>query len=72
MNQTVNNYSGGIGIGGVLTVIFVIAKIMGYITWPWLWVFSPLWIGLLVFGGFFLLCMFFLGITALIMRFFGK
>ncbi len=32
----------------LLTVVFVIAKLTGYITWSWWWVFSPIWIGLLI------------------------
>jgi len=27
-----------------LTLIFVVAKIMGYIDWSWWWVFAPTWI----------------------------
>jgi len=33
-----------IGLVGWLTIIFVIAKITGWLSWSWLWVFSPLWI----------------------------
>lgn len=29
------------GFGGVLTIIFVIAKILGYIDWSWWVVFLP-------------------------------
>ena len=36
--------NGGIGITGLLTIVFVIAKITHYIDWSWWWVFSPLWI----------------------------
>jgi len=36
--------SGGIGIGGLLTVAFVVLKLCGVITWSWWWVLSPLWI----------------------------
>jgi hypothetical protein len=32
----------------LLTVLFVALKLMGYITWSWLWVLSPVWISLLV------------------------
>ncbi len=32
----------------ILTLIFVVAKIMGYINWSWWIVFSPLWIGLAI------------------------
>ncbi len=32
----------------VLTLIFVVAKILGLITWSWLWVLCPMWIGLAI------------------------
>jgi hypothetical protein len=41
--------SGGIGLSGILTIIFVVLKLTGLISWPWLWVLSPLWISLLLF-----------------------
>ena len=31
-----------IGFLGMLTLLFAAAKVFGYITWSWLWVFSPL------------------------------
>jgi hypothetical protein len=37
--------SGGIGFFGLLTILFVAMKIMGYINWSWWWVFSPMLIG---------------------------
>ena len=40
--------SGGIGFAGLLTVLFIALKLTGYITWSWLWVLSPLWIGFFV------------------------
>lgn len=43
--------SSGIGFGGLLTVLFVGLKLTGYITWPWVWVLSPLWIPLAIFAG---------------------
>lgn len=36
--------SGGIGFTGALTILFIGLKLGGVITWPWLWVLSPLWI----------------------------
>jgi len=32
--------------GGVtlLTIAFVVLKVLGYIDWSWVWVLSPLWI----------------------------
>lgn len=35
----------GIGIGTLLTIVFVVLKLTGVITWSWIWVLSPLWIG---------------------------
>ena len=29
----------------ILTIVFVILKLCGVITWSWVWVLSPLWIG---------------------------
>ena len=46
-----NNSSGGMGIVGVLTIIFVVLKLTGVgaiATWSWVWVLSPLWIGFIV------------------------
>lgn len=37
---------GGIGFFGLLTILFIGLKLTGHITWPWLWVLSPLWIPL--------------------------
>ena len=28
----------------ILTIIFVVLKVLGLIQWSWLWVFSPIWI----------------------------
>lgn len=36
--------SGGIGISGVLTIVFIVLKLVGVINWSWFWVLSPLWI----------------------------
>ena len=37
--------TGGIGFCSLLTLIFVVFKLLGKITWSWWWVFAPLWIG---------------------------
>ena len=36
--------SGGIGLSGLLTVLFVGLKLTNHITWSWIWVLAPLWI----------------------------
>lgn len=38
-----------IGFFSLLTVIFVIAKIFGYIDWSWLLVFTPTIVGFILF-----------------------
>jgi len=40
--------SSGIGFFGLLTIVFIVMKLMGYITWSWVWVLSPAWIGLAI------------------------
>lgn len=44
-----NSSSSGIGFPGLLTVLFIGLKLTGHITWPWVWVLSPLWISALIF-----------------------
>lgn len=39
-----SNASGGIGFGGLLTIVFIILKLTDHIDWSWWWVLSPLWI----------------------------
>ena len=39
-----NETSGGIGIGMVLFLIFLVLKLTNTIDWSWWWVTSPLWI----------------------------
>ena len=39
-----NNNSGGIGFVGILTIVFIVLKLLGKITWSWWWVLSPIWI----------------------------
>jgi len=36
--------SGGIGFVGLLTVAFIVLKLVGVVGWPWVWVLSPMWI----------------------------
>lgn len=57
--------NGGLGLSGVLTVIFVVLKLVGehfhtpVADWSWWWVLSPLWLppavvlGIVILGGLF-------------------
>lgn len=42
--ENTNTTKGGIGFCGVLTIVFIVLKLIGKISWSWLWVLSPLWI----------------------------
>lgn len=59
MKTEVTVSSGGIGFVGLLTIVFVVLKLLGYIDWSWWWVLSPIWIT-------FILVMFLVGVIVLI------
>lgn len=51
MSKETEKTSSGIGIGGMIFLIFLTLKLGGWgvvATWSWWWVFSPLWIPLLI------------------------
>ena len=49
MNDTsFNTTGGGIGFVGLLTIVFITLKLLGVITWSWVWVLAPLWISLAI------------------------
>ena len=57
MSDNSSARSGGIGFCGLLTIVFIVLKLLGKIDWSWVWVLSPLWIAwaicliiLLIFG----------------------
>lgn len=39
-----NANSGGVGVTGLLLVLFIGLKLSGVISWSWWWVLSPIWI----------------------------
>jgi len=47
-----------IGVAWALTLIFIVLKLTGYIDWAWIWIFAPLWIGVV-----FILCLIILAET---------
>jgi len=36
--------SGGVGVAGLLGIVFIVLKLTGIIAWSWLWVLAPFWI----------------------------
>lgn len=47
-----NNKTASFPLLGILGLIFITLKLIGYIAWSWLWVLSPFWIpfGVVVFA----------------------
>lgn len=39
---------GGLGIVSVLTIFFIVLKLLGVIQWSWIWVLSPIWISAVI------------------------
>lgn len=39
---------GGLGIVSVLTIVFIVLKLLGVIKWSWIWVLSPIWISAVI------------------------
>lgn len=44
MSNNASSSSGGIGFLGLLTIVFIVLKLIGFISWSWWWVLSPIWI----------------------------
>lgn len=49
---------------GLLGIVLTIAKLAGYLTWPWVWVLAPFWIP----AALLLVVLFFLLAFALLLR----
>lgn len=47
-NNNNNSSRGGIGFCGLLTIVFIVLKLCGVITWSWIWVLSPMWISVIL------------------------
>lgn len=46
-NVTIRS-SSGIRLGSLLTIVFIVLKLLGKISWSWVWVLAPLWIGVVI------------------------
>jgi hypothetical protein len=68
MSGTSSSSSGGIGFCGLLTIVFIILKLIGKIDWSWWWVLSPIWIS----GGLFVVILLLLLGGMIWMEFKGK
>jgi len=43
-NKQPQTNNSGVGFVGLLTIVFIVLKLIGKINWSWWWVLSPLWI----------------------------
>lgn len=50
MNQKDNRPLCGVGFTGLLALTFITLKLCGEISWPWIWVLSPMWLPAAIFG----------------------
>jgi hypothetical protein len=44
MREKQTTVNGGVGFVGLLTIAFIVLKLLRIITWSWIWVLSPIWI----------------------------
>lgn len=44
MADKVNSNHNGIGFSSLLTIVFIVLKLMGVVAWSWVWVLAPTWI----------------------------
>lgn len=66
MTQNNSNVSSAsMGFSGWLTILFIGLKLTGYISWPWIWVLSPLWISLSLLLTILLVCLLIIGLIKL-------
>lgn len=43
-----NKSTNGIGVCGVLTILFITLKLLKLINWSWVWVLAPFWIPIII------------------------
>ena len=57
MSTSNNTSRGGIGLGGILGIVFIILKLTKTIDWSWWWVTAPFWIPFIGFMFFIAFCL---------------
>ena len=48
MDAKTNKRRKGMGLMGTLVILFIILKLAKVISWSWFWVFSPIWITIII------------------------
>ena len=49
MSKHIDTNSGEIGFFGVLTIVFIVLKLLKIVTWPWAFVLIPIWLPIVIF-----------------------
>jgi uncharacterized membrane protein YvlD (DUF360 family) len=63
MSNNNSSSSSGIGFFGLLTILFITLKLIGYIDWSWWWVLAPLYMPITIFMiGFFIFVLYKIGV----------
>ncbi len=62
-NNSSRSSAVGITFAGALTIVFIVLKLLGKISWSWMWVLSPLWISALLTIAVIVFIMFAFGLT---------
>lgn len=68
VNVTNNTTRNGLGFVGALTIVFIVLKLIGVITWSWWWVLAPIWISAALWIGVIALFAVIVGIAVLLDR----
>jgi hypothetical protein len=55
MSQSNPKPDSGLSFTALLALLFIGLKLTGYITWPWIWVLSPIWIPVIIVAVLFLI-----------------
>jgi hypothetical protein len=58
--------SNGVSFLGLLFLVFLVLKLIGFITWSWWWVTAPLWGGMVLLALIGLVALLFYGVALLI------
>ena len=68
MNNGTQATGGGIGILGLLGVVFIVLKLCGVIDWSWWWVTAPFWGGIAIAIAVVIICLIIVGIRTVVHR----
>lgn len=48
MRNNENRRGGGFGLATIIQIVFIVLKLTKIVSWSWLWVLAPTWIGFVI------------------------